>query len=318
MNNDEYALYKKLLSLTQAELLQTLPEILSKYYKNLKVTKDYILAKGDIPIALCAHMDTVFNSPAKYVLYDREEDVIQAPGGAGHDDRAGIFMILQLIFEGLRPHVIFTTDEEIGCVGAEKLPRRADFFGDLRYIIQLDRRGVDDCVFYYEENREFINYISSFGFKEQKGSFTDIVVICPKWKVAGVNLSIGYFNEHSASELLFVGVYEITKKKVRQMLLNPPAKAFPHKETSKRFSLFNQKVGTCAKCKQKVIEEDLFPVKRINGKIKEFCIDCMAENVNWCEICCQPFETKESERLICYECERASAEGNSIQSKYTS
>ena len=62
----------------------------------------------------------------------------------------------------------------------------------LNYIIQLDRRSSNDCVFYDCDNKEFTKYVESFGFLEGIGSFSDISVICLSWGIAGVNLSVGY------------------------------------------------------------------------------------------------------------------------------
>lgn len=44
-----------------------------------------------------------------------------SPQLLGSDDRAGVYAIIQIIEAGYKPHVIFTTDEEIGAVGAQKL-----------------------------------------------------------------------------------------------------------------------------------------------------------------------------------------------------
>ena len=47
-------------------------------------------------------------------------------------------------------------------------------FADMKYIIQLDRRGTSDCVFYNCANEAFIEYVEKFGFIENFGSFSDI------------------------------------------------------------------------------------------------------------------------------------------------
>ena len=100
-------------------------------------------------------MDTVFKHPAREVFYDRQQNVIWSPDGLGADDRAGVFAIIQIIKKGLRPHIIFTTDEESGAWGATALSKEQCPFEDLRYVIELDRRGSNDCVFYDCENLEF-------------------------------------------------------------------------------------------------------------------------------------------------------------------
>lgn len=142
------------------------------------------------------------------------------PFGAGFDDKAGIFSIFKILEDGYLPHVIFTTNEEIGSLGAKKLVE--DFsenpFNDLKYLIQLDRANEHDCVFYSCENREFISYVESFGFVEAFGTSTDIRHICPVWDIAGVNLSIGYKDEHAENETLDVNIMFNTISKVKEML----------------------------------------------------------------------------------------------------
>ena len=58
----------------------------------------------------------------------------------------------------------------------------------------------------------------NFGFNEEYGSFSDISELCPTWKIAGVNLSIGYENEHSLIEILYIDYFLSTVEKVKKML----------------------------------------------------------------------------------------------------
>ena len=191
-------------------------------YQNIVRTPAYLFAEGQIPVALVAHADTVFKEEKgeKPVYYDREQGICWSPKGLGADDRAGIYAIIKLIKMGLRPHVIVTTDEEMGCVGAVKMVGKHGEcpFKDLRFIIQLDRRGTDDCVFYDCENPEFTEFIETYGFKFAYGSLSDISVIAPAWKIAAVNLSIGYENEHSAVETLNIPAMCHTIERVATIL----------------------------------------------------------------------------------------------------
>lgn len=219
LNESDYKIFERLAGLTQKDLKSVMSKFLRSKYKKVFETQEYIIAKGTIPIALVAHMDTVFSIPAKEVYYDTKKNVMWSPQGLGADDRAGIFSILQLVMKGHRPHIILTTDEEKGGLGASKLAGIKNPFGkELKYIIQLDRRGTNDCVFYDCENPEFTKYVEKFGFVESWGSFSDISYICPAWKVAGVNLSVGYIGEHSTNEILRVGAMLDTINKVENML----------------------------------------------------------------------------------------------------
>jgi hypothetical protein len=203
---------------------------LKKHYKNVIVTRKYLVAVGDIPIALVSHMDTVFKVPVRNLYYDKQKNVLWSPQGLGADDRAGVFSIIKIIQSGLRPSIILTTDEEVGGIGAHSLSRRKCPIPGLKYMIELDRRGTDDCVFYDCYNPEFTEYVETFGFKEQWGSFSDISFLMSAWSICGVNLSIGYRDEHSVSETLHVDDMFSTIEKVKVMLTQEEIPQFEYLE----------------------------------------------------------------------------------------
>ena len=312
LRENDYKTFEKLCGLSQEGLKRTLGLVLRSKYEKVVETPDYIYAIGNIPIALVAHMDTVFVKPATEVFYDRQKNVIWSPMGLGADDRAGVFAIIQIIKKGLRPHIIFTTDEESGACGATALGKEQCPFEDLRYIIELDRRGADDCVFYDCENPEFTNYIESFGFVESIGSFSDICMICEDWGVAGVNLSIGYRDEHSVSEVLFVGHMLNTIDKVVSMLTTPIDTIPKFKFIPAPYAMgwwyrgyFNQNYDNCHcfLCDGEFKTEDMIPVKLRDNTIKNFCIDCIVNNVKWCHNCGEAYEpTTDDKTELCNDC----------------
>ena len=218
--NSELKTFEQLASLTQNSLKKVLSSFLKRHYPKVIETKEYIYAEGEIPIALVAHMDTVFKKPPSEIFFDERHNVVWSPQGLGADDRAGVFAIVQIIRGGQKPHVIFTTDEEYGALGAMELSKLDCPFTNLKYIIQLDRRGSDDCVFYDCDNPDFIKYVESFGFKEAYGSFSDISIIAPAWGVAAANLSVGYYLEHSNAEYLKCRELEKTIERVKKILDN--------------------------------------------------------------------------------------------------
>ena len=66
LNEREYGLLERIVSLSQSELRATLAQYLKGKYKKVIVEKEYIVAEGNIPVALVAHMDTVFyNQPSE-------------------------------------------------------------------------------------------------------------------------------------------------------------------------------------------------------------------------------------------------------------
>lgn len=315
LKDNDFKTFEQLCALTQKGMKKTMAAFLRSKYKQVIETQDYIVAIGEIPIALAAHMDTVFPRPASEVFYDRVKNVIWSPDGLGADDRAGIFGIIQIIRKGLRPHIILTTDEEKGAYGAIALACDDCPFEDLRFIIQLDRRGADDCVFYDCGNQKFVDYIEKYGFTEAIGSFTDISILCPEWKIAGVNLSIGYRDEHSVSEVLFVGHMLNTVDKVIK-ILQQPINEIPKFEYVAKFNFrhnwyhFTERKETsndnthCVKCNKEFATEDMIPVKTPDFKIRYYCPDCIVDNVDWCVCCGEAYEIpSDGEKMsLCEDC----------------
>lgn len=223
LNDKDLTLMEQLMLNKQEQTRKFLVTTLKKYFSKdeLIYTHDYIIGKGNIPVAVAAHMDTVWETSVNHeVFYDERKNVMVNLQGGGYDDKVGIFLILKILQSGLKPHVIFCANEEVGSLGAEQLIK--DYpkcpFDDCRFIIMLDRRGLVDCVFYDCENDDFVEYCEKFGFKEAFGSFTDICTLCPAWGMAGVNFSVGYDNEHTANEKLYVGPMFATLKKVKNIL----------------------------------------------------------------------------------------------------
>ena len=315
----EYKLFEQLVGLSQPALKKAMAKFLKKYYAgDIFETKEFIICEGDIPIALVAHMDTVFSTPASDVFYDTRKNVIWSPQGLGADDRAGVFAILRIVQSGLRPHIILTTDEEKGCLGAEKLGELQKPFEDLRYLIELDRRGANDCVFYDCDNQEFTDYVSSFGFVEEFGTFSDICSLCEPWGIAGVNLSVGYKNEHSVSETLHVGHLLSTIEKVKVMLQQPLDNIPTFKFIPSPYSYANWLTATgfdseredysgcgitmsCSCCKRHFMWEELIPVWSKEGYTQFRCSDCIV-GATWCESCGDAFE--DSTKTKCPKCEK--------------
>lgn len=324
LKGNDYKLFEQLVSMKQKSLLRTLHTFLNRHYKEVCTTRDYTYAVGDIPVALVAHLDTVFKDPPSNIYYDERKGVLWSPDGLGADDRAGVFAIIKIIKEGLRPHIIFTTDEEIGGLGATALTKQCPKpFAEMKYIIELDRHGSNDCVFYDCDNPKFVEYVESFGFVENFGSFSDISEICPEWKIAGVNLSIGYEDEHSVAETLHINNFFATIEKVIKMLKvandAPVFEYIPSKYAmyggwvSIGGGVSSMGIGSdawlnCAKCKHIFTEYELFPIKSLDGKTRFFCPDCIVENVKWCEVCGEGFEIdpKHPHQKRCKDCQGGS------------
>lgn len=217
--------FKIILGYTQEELKDLLVNKLlpSFYEKENIISKDgFIRVIGKKDIMLLAHMDTVFSTPPTIFIHDKEQGLLTSPHGIGGDDRCGIYGILTLLLAGYRPHILFTEDEEIGGIGADKASKTEVIPDSIKYLIQLDRRGEKDAVYYCCGNSKFHNFIEDYGFDHARGSFTDIDTLMPVWDICGVNLSIGYYNEHNKNEYINLNYMSETLKKVAKMIETLP------------------------------------------------------------------------------------------------
>lgn len=202
---------------SQRALKTYLKRRLKKKYKKIIEEPGFLFAKGDFPVLLVAHLDTVHKELPQNIIC--EEDKIYSLQGIGGDDRCGVYEILQII-EKHKCSVLFCEDEEIGGVGAVKFVK-SKYAKDLKpnYIIELDRRGKTDAVFYDCDNPEFTDFITGNNFWiESCGSFSDISYIAPSLGVAAVNLSSGYYNAHTTKEYVVPSEIDVIIRNVIKLL----------------------------------------------------------------------------------------------------
>jgi hypothetical protein len=199
-----------------------LKNILTLQLKNMgynpNTRKTYLYAKGNYPVMLIAHLDTVHRERPNIICYSEDKNVIMSPYGIGGDDRCGVFMIMQLLqCLKFKPHILFTEGEETGAIGAHNFSK-SEIKPDINYMIEFDRRGSTDAVFYDCDNRNFVEFVEKYGFKEDYGTFSDISIIAPALGVAAVNLSSGYYNEHTKNEFVVMSDVEQNLKNAYQMI----------------------------------------------------------------------------------------------------
>ena len=219
MNNYQINKFLKICKMNQNELLKYLFKLSCKFYEFDRVvrTDKYLYIKGDTPVLFVCHLDTVHKTRPREFWFSKDLDKVRATEGIGGDDRCGVYLLTKLMKTRYKPHLLFTTDEEIGLIGVERF---CDDFKDIdvNCIIELDRKGSNDVVIYDDENKELCNKFISLGFKEQSGSFTDISVLSPFYNISGVNLSCGYYNPHTSNEYVVFSEMNNTYLKVIQFL----------------------------------------------------------------------------------------------------
>ncbi len=237
MNYDKKEL-KELLQMSQKELKSHLDSVLQDSGYHTVNQKGFLYAPGDIPVLLVAHLDTVHSEKPEIICFSDDGRFVMSPQGIGGDDRCGVFMILQII-RRVNCHVLFCEDEETGGNGARVFTKNK-LRVKVNYIVEMDRRGDNDAVFYACDNPDFTDFILSFGFTEKGGSFSDISVIAPYLKTAAVNLSAGYYNEHRLHECIDMLAVENNIRRIAQMALTEaePFAYMQRQSSFRQFSLF--------------------------------------------------------------------------------
>lgn len=183
------------------------------HYNNLFITKN--TTNPEYYPCVVAHMDRVVTNHGPYRVVVNN-GVIKGehirnglPSGLGADDSNGICIALQLLKEMPNLKVVFTTEEEIGAIGAREAALNIDFLNDIMYFLQADRRGSSDLI--TDTNGitvvspEFLTDLSpimiKYGYQEDPtGTLTDIGELCEQLKICGCNISCGYYGAHSSKE----------------------------------------------------------------------------------------------------------------------
>lgn len=199
----------------------------------------YILIKGEAPVMLVAHMDTVHKIPVKDICVSKDGDVLMSPQGIGGDDRCGVFALVSCYEKSpIKPWLLFTCDEETGGKGARMFvndyPRLPKALRGIKVLIEIDRRGSADAVYYDCDNTDLEDYITSKGFVTDWGSYSDICDIAPAMGVAAVNLSSGYYNAHQTHEYIVRSELKNTIDKVCDIINDACDPAFPRYEFIER------------------------------------------------------------------------------------
>lgn len=185
---------------------------------NVKIEEDAIgnlfLTKGiaETYPCLAAHMDQVQKPyPKDYKVVETADIVfgyspsLRTQCGLGADDKCGIWIALKMLARHDAIKVAFFVGEEIGCYGSSRA--EMDFFSDVRFVVQADRRGAHDLIteigFCDICSDEFIADLDAdlFGYKVANGMMTDVEALKENGLgVSCINMSCGYYDPHTEHE----------------------------------------------------------------------------------------------------------------------
>lgn len=203
-------------------------------YNNIFITKN--TSNPDYYVAVIAHTDCVLPHPNKSVVI--RNGVITGKDskngkqiGLGCDDAVGVCLALQLLKVMPNLKVCFTTEEEIGFLGATEAAENLEFWFNVSYMIQADRHGTTDLITHTngifstsDEWLEFTKPIAAkYGYKEEYGLGTDVGELAGLLCLSGANLSCGYFKEHTDKEYANVIGIQNCLNLMAEIILSVPA-----------------------------------------------------------------------------------------------
>ncbi len=176
-------------------------------------------------VVLLAHSDTIWNDAlVDLFFHDGRLLTNSLLTGTGADCRAGCAALWALRSTGHA--ILLTTGEESGCVGVSQMksqyPEIIAAMSKAIALVEFDRRGKSEVVSYSHctEDDLRIDMANDLGFTAGYGSFTDVVELESLTEVQGVNLAVGFYNEHTNEETLVVDDWWHTVSLVKKWLRN--------------------------------------------------------------------------------------------------
>lgn len=195
---------------TESELFNLLPD----YLDFDEFGNRYVQIGNDPTCMFTSHLDTATAQNAD-VTHIMDGKICKTDGTSilGADDKAGVTIMLWMIFHKIPGLYYFFLGEEVGCVGSKALATKlkTDKIESITKVISFDRRGYDSVITFQASTRccsdNFANALSEqlnknkcFNYKpDPSGIWTDsaqFVKIYPEC----TNISVGYKNEHSFIE----------------------------------------------------------------------------------------------------------------------
>lgn len=159
---------------------------------------------GESTTCFTSHTDTVDNKTGKNVLI-QENGYLKVSGGGvlGADCGTGMYIMMRMILAEVPGLYVFFSTEEQGRIGSQKFEMPAH----INRCISFDRKGTNNLITTQSGEKgcsdEFANhFIAHFNLpfvKDPTGSYTDSYTFFDTVPEC-INLSVGYYYQHTKSE----------------------------------------------------------------------------------------------------------------------
>ena len=171
---------------------------------------NYTLIIGDQPdIAFMSHHDTVHHDSGMQEVIVVDGTVISNSNCLGADCTTGVWIMLNMIEEGIDGVYVVHAAEEVGLIGATALVKdKPDWINHVDIAISFDRYGDTSIITHQmgertASDRFALSLSDTLGLAQLKadtyGSYTD----CEAYKdviAECTNLSVGYYSQHTPKE----------------------------------------------------------------------------------------------------------------------
>jgi len=171
---------------------------------------NYYYKIGTSKTAFTCHLDTACKTQVN-VIHKFEKNIISTDGKSilGADDKAGMTVLLYMIYKRIPGLYCFFIGEEVGCIGSGKACDD-DVFTNYDRMISFDRRGTKSVITFQSSKRccsddfaeslskQFNKYSMNMepdntGVYTDSAEFTHVIPEC-------TNISVGYYKEHTHFE----------------------------------------------------------------------------------------------------------------------
>ena len=216
MKNDIMKLLRWRRKAKSATLAQFIKHYMGQWTFSVDAYGNLYTRVGTAPILWSCHLDTVHRKEGwQNVRIDNHGHIRQKGTKSrclGADDGAGIWLLLEMLAEGVEGLYVFHLDEEVGGKGSAWITKYNKPFAEgIKYAVAFDRKGTKSIITNQwgvccsdEFGKSLADEIGMDHELDTTGRFTDtdnykdIVPEC-------TNVSVGYYNEHTPREYLDYG-----------------------------------------------------------------------------------------------------------------
>jgi hypothetical protein len=175
-----------------------------KIHHDVDAHNNIYVEVGSSTTCFTSHTDTVDNKLGKNELI-QEDGYLKVRGGGilGADCGTGMYIMMRMILAEVPGLYVFFSTEEQGRIGSQKFEMPAF----INRCISFDRKGLNNLITTQSSEKgcsdefadHFIEHFELPFVKDPTGSFTDSYTffdVVPEC----INLSVGYYYQHSKSE----------------------------------------------------------------------------------------------------------------------